>query len=101
MGRYEIPAPDELVELHEVDMPRVAGLWPVKDDEQVIGICVDLRKMAALEDVPNGEIMEAEAVRQRTGHLVVARSDIDPDEAILSLEQGRHVRPCERLDRGR
>jgi hypothetical protein len=72
MDHYEIPTADELVELDEMDVPGFSGLRRVENDEQVIGVGVDLRQMAPFEDIPNGQRVETEAVRQRGGCFLIA-----------------------------
>ena len=100
MGRHEIVTADELVELHEVDVAGLSRLGRVEDDEQVIRVSVDLRQVAALQDIPNGQCVEAEAVGQVLGHRLVTRPDIDPDEAVVALEKRRYVGPFARPDPG-
>jgi hypothetical protein len=98
MGRHEIPTPDELVKLDEMDMPGLARLGRMKDHEQVILVGVDLGQMAALEDVAHREGVESEAIREGSGRLLVTRSDIHPNEAIVARDEGRHLRPGPILD---
>ena len=69
--RHQVAAPDELIELDEMDMTRLAGLRRVEDDEQVIRVGMDLGEMAALEDVAEGQRVEPETLRQRIRLLVV------------------------------
>ena len=84
-----------------MDMARLTGLGRVEDDEQVIRVGMDLREVAALQDVADGQRMKAELLRQRHSLLVVTRGKVDPDETAASFEQLRHVRPCAFVDPGR
>lgn len=57
--------------------------------DRVTGLAPD----PLLGEVPEGEGMEAELLPQRPRRLVVALGDVDPDEAVVPLQQGGHVRP--------
>ncbi len=82
-----------------MDVSRVAGLSRVQDHEQVVRIGVELREVAALENIPDRQGVEPEPLPQLSCRVVVAQSGIDPGEAIVSLEEGRDVRPGAFFDR--
>jgi hypothetical protein len=76
--RDEVVEPDEDVELGRVQpLDRLVVGREMKDDEEVLGVLVDLGPLALREDVLEIERMPAEALRERSDRLVVDRIEVD------------------------
>ena len=54
----------------------------MEDDEQVVGVLVDLRPLALREDVLDVERMPAEALCELGRGVLVGSVEVDPGEAV-------------------
>ncbi len=73
----------------------------VENDEQVVGVRVDLGNVIALAAVLDSEQMAAEDVHQDCGGLLVPRGEVHPDEPVLAGNQDGQVRNGMPLDASR
>jgi hypothetical protein len=71
-------------------LPRLRS---VEDEEEVIGVGVDLREMAAIEQVANCQAVEAEQFAETVRRHLVAGRQIDPDKAARLAEEALNIRP--------
>jgi hypothetical protein len=73
---HQIVGADELVQLDVVDVAALPVLGGVQDNEQVIGVRVDLGHAVAFDAVAYGESVEAEHIGQNPdGVAVTAQPD--------------------------
>jgi hypothetical protein len=75
--------PDEDVELGRVQaLHRLVVEREVEDDEEVVGVLVDLRPLPLGEDVFDVELVEAEALRQHGCLRRAGLVDLEPGEPV-------------------
>jgi hypothetical protein len=87
----KVVAPDELVELEQVDVPGRPGLRRVEDREHVVGVGVDPGDVVPLTAGLHRQRMEAEDLRQHLGGFGIAFGDVHPGEPVIALQQGLEV----------
>jgi hypothetical protein len=86
----EVAATDELVELEHVHVPAMGRERSVQDQEEVIGIGVDLRNGRGLEAISDCQRMEVEGVLEDAASSLVGLRQVDPDEPGVARQQLRH-----------
>ena len=84
---HQVPLADELVQLEQVDVSRVAQQGRVEDDEQLAGVGVHHRDMGPFQAFLDGQRVEAEAIPQQLGRNSIAVRDVHPHEAVRPIEQ--------------
>ena len=87
MDGHEVPLADELVQLEQVDVFRVAQQWGVEDDKQLACVGVHHRDMGTFQAFLDGQGVEAEAIPQQIGRNSIALRDVHPHEAVRPIEQ--------------
>ncbi len=93
MRGHQKVAPDEEVELHEMDVPGFTDFGGMQDDEQVVGVGMHLGEMAAVQHILDRQAVEAELLDETASHLLVARWEVDPHESARLVEQTRDLAP--------
>jgi hypothetical protein len=79
---HQIVGADELVQLDVVDVAALPVLGGVQDNEQVIGVRVDLGHAVAFDAVAYGESVEAEHIGQNPDGVAVTARDVNPDHGV-------------------
>src|SRR5205085_6886916 len=80
--RHEVVRPEEDVELGGVQpLDRLVVAREVEDREEVVGVVVDLRPLAAREDVLTVERMPIEPLGELADDVAVDGLQVDPAEA--------------------
>src|SRR4051794_18781441 len=93
--RDEVVGPDEEVELGRVQPLDVLVVdREVEDAEEVVRVVVDLRALAAREDVLEVEGMPAIALGEGRGLLQRGGVEVDPGEAVVVELGDARLRPC-------
>ena len=87
VDRHEKPLADELVQLEQVDVFRVAEQGRVEDDKQLAGVSVHHREMGTFHAFLDGQGMEAEAIPQQIGSNSITLRDVHPHETVRPIEQ--------------
>ena len=84
---HQVPLADELVQLEQVDVFRVAQQWGVEDDEQLACVGVHHRDMGTFHTLLDGQGVETEAIPQQIGRDWIALRDVHPHETVRPIEQ--------------
>ena len=71
-----------------VDLDRLAVVHPVVDDEHVIAVVVDLRALAELARVLQGQFVEAEDVAELIDGLDGGVVEVEPEELVAGAQLG-------------
>ena len=85
----------DLAELDALGLVEVAGA--AQYDEPVLVVLLDLRALAGLVRVLDGELVEVQLVREAVELLLRRVGHADPDEPLPGIPALRRVREADRL----